>query len=254
MKTTSRKRLLISSVAMLLVAMLALGTATFAWFSTSTTAKANNLKVQTIQASNLLIRKGTGGTATSTDWATQINYNDENPATLEPASSTDLKTWFTALAPSYNKTGEAENSIAKLDSTPGFVVEKPFQLYYKADKNKAEDLSVNWGLSIAHKEARYEDFIRVAILDETGKKVFVYGKTDDDNSLQLKDGSTTVGEHSGNSNVTTTATSASLTTFKPQDIKSYTLVVWYEGTDPQCLDENAITLNDISLTFSKANP
>ena len=44
-----------------------------------------------------------------------------------------------------------------------------------------------------------------------------------------------------------------VTAFKPQDIKNYTLVVWYEGTDPQCLDENAITLNDISLTFSKAN-
>lgn len=253
MKTTSRKKLLISSVAMLLVAMLALGTATFAWFSTSTTAKANNLKVQTIQASNLLIRKEFGGTAASKDWATQISYSDENPATLEPASSTDFKTWFTALAPSYNAAGEAASSIKKLDETPGFVVEKPFQLYYKADTD-AEDLSVNWGLSIAHKEARYEDFIRVAILDETGKTVFVYGKTDDDNSLQLKSGSTTVGEHSGNSNVTTTATGASLTTFKPQDIKSYTLVVWYEGTDPQCLDENAITLNDISLTFSKANP
>lgn len=253
MKTTSRKRLLISSVAMLLVAMLALGTATFAWFSTSTTAKANNLKVQTIQASNLLIRKNFGGTPTSTDWATQINYSDENPATLEPASSTDFKTWFTALAPSYNKTGEAASSIAKLDSTPGFVVEKPFQLYYKADTG-AGDLSVNWGLSIAHKEARYEDFIRVAILDESGAPVFVYGKTADDDSLKLKSGSTDVGEHSGKSNVTTTATGASLTTFKPQDIKNYTLVVWYEGTDPQCLDENAITLNDISLTFSKAKP
>lgn len=253
MKTKSRKRLLISSVAMLLVAMLALGTATFAWFSTSTTAKANNLKVQTIQASNLLIRKGTGGSAASKDWATQINYNDENPATLEPASSTDFKTWFTALAPSYNAAGEAENSIAKLDTTTGFVVEKPFQLYYKADTG-ADDLSVNWRLDIAHDQERYEDFIRVAILDETGKTVFVYGKDDDDNSLQLKSGSTTVGEHSGNSNVTTVAKNASLTTFKPQDIKSYKLVVWYEGTDPQCLDENAITLNDISLTFSKANP
>ena len=114
-------------------------------------------------------------------------------------------------------------------------------------------MSVNWRLDIAHDQERYEDFIRVAILDETGKTVFVYGKDDDDNSLQLKSGSTTVGEHSGNSNVTTTTKNASLTTFKPQDIKSYKLVVWYEGTDPQCLDENAITLNDISLTFSKAN-
>ncbi|HRM72567.1 MAG TPA: hypothetical protein PK270_06575, partial [Ruminococcus bromii] len=197
-----------------------------------------------IQASNLLIRKNFGGTPTSTDWATQINYSDENPATLEPASSTDFKTWFTALAPSYNKTGEAASSIAKLDPTSDFVVEKPFQLYYKADTG-ADDLSVNWGLSIAHKEARYEDFIRVAILDESGAPVFVYGKTADDDSLQLKSGSTDVGEHSGKS---------SLTTFKPQDIKNYTLVVWYEGTDPQCLDENAITLNDISLTFSKAKP
>lgn len=253
MKTTSRKRLLISSVAMLLVAMLALGTATFAWFSTSTTAKANNLKVQTIQASNLLIRKGTGGTATSTDWATQINYNDENPATLEPASSTDLKTWFTALAPSYNAEGEAANSIAKLNTTNGFVVEKPFQLYYKADTS-AEDLSVNWRLDIAHSEEKYEDFIRVAILNESGAPVFVYGKTADGDSLRLKSGSTTVGERSGDTNVSTVAKSAALTTFSPQDIKNYTLVVWYEGTDPQCLDENAITLNDISLTFSKANP
>ena len=33
MKAKSRRRLLISSIAMLLVAMLALGTATFAWFT-----------------------------------------------------------------------------------------------------------------------------------------------------------------------------------------------------------------------------
>lgn len=253
MKTTSRKKLLISSVAMLLVAMLALGTATFAWFSTSTTAKANNLTVQTIQKSNLLIRKGLDGSATSTGWKTQIDYTEDGAQTLEPASSTDLKTWFTALAPSYNAEGEAEGSIEKLSSPTSYVVEKTFQLYYKADTG-AEALSVNWNLNIANDGDKHEDFIRVAILDETGKKVFVYGKADDDDALQLKSGSTDVYEHSGKSNVTTTTKNASLTTFKPGDIKGYKLVVWYEGTDPQCLDENAITLNNINLTFSKANP
>ena len=39
----SRKRLLISSIAMLLVAMLALGTATFAWFTQNTTATASGI-------------------------------------------------------------------------------------------------------------------------------------------------------------------------------------------------------------------
>ena len=59
MKTTSRKRLLISSVAMLLVAMLALGTATFAWFTSSTTATASNINVKTIKSSELQISKST---------------------------------------------------------------------------------------------------------------------------------------------------------------------------------------------------
>ena len=53
----TKKRALISSVAMLLVAIIALGTATFAWFTSSTTAKANGIKVQTIKSSELVISK-----------------------------------------------------------------------------------------------------------------------------------------------------------------------------------------------------
>ena len=55
MKTKSRKRLLISSVAMLLVAMLALGTATFAWFTTSTNPYADNFSAKTTKQSTLLL-------------------------------------------------------------------------------------------------------------------------------------------------------------------------------------------------------
>ncbi|MCA9745179.1 MAG: hypothetical protein KC459_02915, partial [Ruminococcus sp.] len=55
MKTKSRKRLLISSVAMLLVAMLALGTATFAWFTQNTSATADGITVRTSKTSSLKI-------------------------------------------------------------------------------------------------------------------------------------------------------------------------------------------------------
>ena len=44
--TTTRKKMLLSSVAMLLVAMLALGSATFAWFTTNPTVTANGVKMQ----------------------------------------------------------------------------------------------------------------------------------------------------------------------------------------------------------------
>lgn len=53
MKTKSRKRLLISSVAMLLVAMLALGTATFAWFTQNTSATANEFSAKLLRHQNL---------------------------------------------------------------------------------------------------------------------------------------------------------------------------------------------------------
>lgn len=55
MKTNSRKRLLVSSVAMLLVAMLALGTATYAWFTSDPTANAKNVNVKSTASEGLLI-------------------------------------------------------------------------------------------------------------------------------------------------------------------------------------------------------
>ena len=68
MKTTSRKRLLISSVAMLLVAMLALGTATFAWFTSNTTSKADDFHATTTKVSTLVISKN------DKKWKTHVEY------------------------------------------------------------------------------------------------------------------------------------------------------------------------------------
>ena len=80
MKTTSRKRLLISSVAMLLVAMLALGTATFAWFTTSTNPYADNFSAKTTKQSTLLLSDNT-----RTGWTSHLDYNVGNK-TMYPAS------------------------------------------------------------------------------------------------------------------------------------------------------------------------
>lgn len=91
MKTTSRKRLLISSVAMLLVAMLALGTATFAWFTQNTSATANEFSAKTVKASELKL------SSESIDWTDTLNYGYKDKV-LKPVSTVDGKTWFTAVA------------------------------------------------------------------------------------------------------------------------------------------------------------
>ena len=75
MKHTSRKKMLLSSVAMLLVAMLALGSATFAWFVSNPTATAKGLTVETTTATGLLARSQTELDFYNAKSAADSNFN-----------------------------------------------------------------------------------------------------------------------------------------------------------------------------------
>ena len=106
MKAKSRRRLLISSVAMLLVAMLALGTATFAWFTTDTSTTATGLNVKTTKASHLVLSNF------STDWTTQGLDYGQSGTEFKPTSSNNGVDWFYAGATS-NENGAAKAGSAQ---------------------------------------------------------------------------------------------------------------------------------------------
>ncbi len=83
MKNT-RKKMLLSSVAMLLVALVALGSATFAWYFTNNSVTASETKLKASSADGLVIRK-----LKTDQWATKITnlkkFEDTNvsPATID---------------------------------------------------------------------------------------------------------------------------------------------------------------------------
>lgn len=79
MKNT-RKKMLLSSVAMLLVALIALGSATFAWYITNATVTAETSKFSAASADGLVIRHGTTG-----DWLSKITDLNQQDS-LTPAS------------------------------------------------------------------------------------------------------------------------------------------------------------------------
>ena len=80
--TKSRKRMLLSSVAMLLVALVALGSATFAWYITNATVTAEHTSWNATSADGLVIRHGISG-----DWTDKLT--DLHTATnMTPASIT----------------------------------------------------------------------------------------------------------------------------------------------------------------------
>lgn len=89
MKANSRRRVLISSLAMLLVALVALSTATYAWFTSDPTANASGLKVKATAATGLVIKSATEG-----QWTHSATLNKDgndyaaDPLSIDPTQNT----------------------------------------------------------------------------------------------------------------------------------------------------------------------
>ena len=115
MKAKSRRRLLISSVAMLLVAMLALGTATFAWFTTDTSTSASGVEVKTDKVSSLLVSSRTS------EWVNDLDYGFNK--TLNPVSSANGVDWFYATAAGSNAATAKNGTVNKIASNTAQAAE-----------------------------------------------------------------------------------------------------------------------------------
>ena len=246
MKAKSRKRLLISSVAMLLVAMLALGTATFAWFTSSTTATASGINVQTTQASELQISK------TDLNWGTSVNY--ATTATFEPASSANGANWFTAEAgarDSYEKKNGTNFVALTAANKSGYVFEETLNV---RNHGAAAVTGVTITFSIAETPATTgKNYVRVALVPVTVSGT-VNTTTLAAATPAASDFQAGVFDVDGVAYNAVSAVDAAATEITPKTTysvnvgdlaggsdaaKYYKLYVWFEGQDQDCADVNA---------------
>lgn len=243
MKQTSRKKVLLSSAAMLMVATVSLGSATFAWFSTKTTATAENVNVKTTQASSLVL------SLDETNWKSSIDLGidngrtgaDKGPKILEPGSTADLSNWFTATSTGYDKGTVDTNTIVPGTAGTNYVA-KTFYI-----KSIGEDLDVNWAINFAkgQKDAD-KDYMRIAmtITDTTTDQVFWWSNNGVTTAaIKSKTETTDV-----NSSTDTSGQLATLTADKSYTLNLY---VWFEGQDADCKDSRAGTVCDFDVVFSK---
>lgn len=238
MKTSSRRRVLISSVAMLLVAMLALGTATFAWFTQSTQATADQLSVKTVKSSELKLSKTTG------DWTDQLHYAYTGKI-LKPASSADGLTWFAATAADKTDYAADTSTITDIsDSLDGYVFAEQLNVQ-NAGKATVENVKITFALTETE-QVSGAGYVRIALVpaDKRGADathtaanfkagVFAAG-TDTADALTSTTGTAvTVDAADGTSGSVTVGTLTS------GAAKYYNLFVWFEGQDTDCKDANA---------------
>lgn len=258
MKAKSRRRLLISSIAMLLVAMLALGTATFAWFTSSTQATANGINVSTIKASELVISKS------DLQWGTTVNYN-QSSTSYTPVSTVNGTGWYEANA-------ETKANFAK-KTTDSFGTVSTAENHYFTEAlniaNAGEANVTNIKINITGLSSSYA---RLAIFKVTANNGTTHATNNEEfaDCIYDTEGETyNAASGTGASAVTeVTATDGSSgieisvddlagkTSSSPTvgnktvgGVAYYKFYIWFEGQDADCVDANA-GANFGNLTFT----
>lgn len=281
--TTFRKKALLSSVAMLLVALVALGSATFAWFTANPNADASGLALKTTAASGLVIR-----TDSDPNWSHDALFDavqdgvDANNVPkykanteirdLQPVSQNQTDGTFVTTAAlnsgAYGRdTGDtATNRPAAAISgiQSGFYKEN---VYFRlSDGSKAADNAVInlTGVSITGApNASMLGCIRVAIAKPNGEVIATYAtNTTDANGVLKTDGSQgafTKLEAVGDGK-TEQVYSGALTV--NSDIKTapyVTVFAYLDGQDTNCFSDNVGEINaaqivtGITVNFSLAS-
>lgn len=259
MKTTSRKRLLISSVAMLLVAMLALGTATFAWFTTDTTTQAKGISVKTSKKSLLLVSSRTS------EWTDNLNYNfgtNEAKNLLQPASSYDGANWYKAQADT-GLSGAATNG-EKITGVGTADAESHVFCNMLNVKNSGAEPANNVTITATINENTVttgKNYLRVALVPSNCEADTGRGTATVASAKEFRDNIYSAGADAANpveyvgtgvsdkkGAITAAATAVSTKgnsisvnagTLKKDQAKYYMLIVWFEGQDEDCQDTYA---------------
>lgn len=96
MNSKAIRKQLLAAVAMVLVAAVALGSSTYAWFVASGTVKAEGMKVQAQSDGGLVINYHGGA------WGASATAGMTQKRDLKPTSTKDLQNWYTARAAAPN--------------------------------------------------------------------------------------------------------------------------------------------------------
>lgn len=156
MNSKAIKRQLLAAIAMVLVAALALGSSTYAWFVASGTVTAEGMSVQAQSDGNLVIRYNLN------DWGVSASAGMSAARDMKPVSTKDLQTWVYAQAAKPNEP-KANLSTAEIvtdkiatafdntdDATTGktytnssYAVAKWFQIRSATAENFPEGLYVS---------------------------------------------------------------------------------------------------------------
>lgn len=246
--THSRKKMLLSSIAMLLVALVALGSATYAWFTANPNAEAHGISMKTTAAAGLVIR-----TETDTTWSHSAALNNggstfnANPVSQDQSAPDNFWTVTAANAGAY---GAGDDAMTAGVKGTDFYAEKIYcRLSDGADASAAATKKVYVkGVTInAASGATMQNCMRVAIAGPNGLLGTYALSTAGANGTL-----TTAAKTPGSFNPALAATATNLNedtgltalSATGSDLTKYiTVYVYLDGQDSDCYSDKVGTVN-----------
>ncbi len=271
-RSTFRKSSLISSVALLLVAIVALSGATFAWFSSNDSTKASGIQMTASAASGLYIARTNASALAdiaASDWKGSIefgkNLGEARPTSPNFATITNASFITT-------KTDNADGSYAGAageDAGTGDYVAEHF--WVKGDATTAATLEA----TISITGTKVKGYERVGLYDVTGSawvgggvlnstgtmtvvdaegntstvstyKPLIYNTSTTDNTTDLAEGNAITLKAAGTKTVASDWVAA--------DGRHFIVYVWFEGQDTACRNENSGADFTVSVSFKAIAP
>ena len=261
MNSKAIKRQLLAAIAMVLVAAIALGSSTYAWFVGNNTVTAQGMKVQAQAESGILIKSVENA---SDKFSTVANANMGSAQKLYPVSTIDLSNWYHAVSDTYadakaqqTTTGAYELKESGLES---YFVKKTFiirsadaanpvnnvdlavttvSVSNDQDQNTTENLdkAIRIGVKVTGESDFYIYAPRYTL--QSGETAFtlhaVYAKKDTETAVPTLDEKLAPDSTNGD-RIKLTNKNHQIPN-NDQGIVAE-VYIWYEGEDPECKSSN----------------
>lgn len=268
MNSKAIKRQLLAAIAMVLVAALALGSSTYAWFVASGTVKAEGMKVQARSEGGLAIR---WAGETSELWGITASAKMTDAKALYPASTKDLANWTYAKASSASASAADTSTYKTITGSifaggtgaftaNDYVVMQPFEVRSTAEDRRAEGLFVSKVTVTRGENKDLDPAIRVGVrlVKTDGSFVgnYIYApieghstnltwkdatKGNDATAITLSSAGT---KDNGQSQL---VPSSEVIPFDKGAAVKVQIFIWYEGEDATLFSNN-YAANDLSVT------
>lgn len=269
MKHTSRKKMLLSSIAMLLVALVALGSATYAWFTISKTVTAEDIQVKAITTAGLEI----SNTSATSGYDSSVSFSTPGEVSLKPIS------WDTAAANGYlpaanvesadgtytgtYKTGEAPITSIASGNNSANANFAAFKVWVRSAANADGSYSAHTvdatvtatgGSGVLNGTA----YARARLIDvSTSSKTrnFWDAASGSGTGIKATDGTTNSIDYKAFGTVSDSTASPAVdmsvsSTNANETGKEFILLVWFDGADADCKDANKNATADFTITFT----